>query len=404
LRKVFLTLAGGEIGARGLQGLAIVLLTRKVGMGPIGDYGLAGSISAYALLMVMQGFDTIGMRASAQKEVDARTAAEQVMGLRLVSAFLIAAVTMLWTLNRPGDPAARLLLILSGVYFSNALTPRWLFLALSRPRPLAIAATLSQACFLIGVVAVRGPDDLAFAAWAQMGGEAVAAVYLWIVAGYIRPRWNTASYRFFLVEAWPVTAAMMLGTAMYNFDIVALGFLGRRSGAGPYLSSYRCVTVFAPLLGALQNTVLPRLAEHWPDRGAIRRKAVALSLGACVVLGLCALALFTLASPVLRLLYGPAIGDSAMLLRVLIWALPIQGVRVVLRQALFAVHGQKVDLRNASLSALTNIGLDVALIPHFGALGCAWSTLATESVFLAGTLAALGARLRSPSVRAAESG
>jgi O-antigen/teichoic acid export membrane protein len=395
VRKVFLTLAGGEIGARGLQVLAIVLLTRRVGMGPIGDYGLASSISAYAVLLVLQGFDTIGVRASTQKQVETRSAAEQIIALRLLSALAMAALTALWALHRPGDPAARLLFILSGVYFSNALTPRWLFVAVSRPRPLALAATLSQACFLGGVLSVRGPADLESAAWAQMAGEALAALCLWIAAGCLRPRLSGASWRFLLRESWPISLALIMGTALYNFDIVALGLFGRRPEAGPYLSSYRCITLFGPLLAALQNTILPRLAEHWPDRRAIRRKAELLSLATLLVLGLCALVLFAFASPVLRLLYGPAIGDADRLLRILIWVLPIQGVRAVLRQGLFAIRGQAVDLSNVTLSFLTNIGLDLALVPKFGAFGCAWSTLAAESVFLVSGCIALRIRTRT---------
>jgi O-antigen/teichoic acid export membrane protein len=392
VRKVFFTLAGGEIGARALQVVAIVLLTRKVGMGPIGEYGLASSISAYALLAVTQGLDTIGVRAAAQKQVDARSAAGQIMGLRLLSALLMAALTALWASGRPSDPAAHLLVILSGVYFSNALAPRWLFLAESLPRPLAVAATLSQACFLAGVLCVRGPADLRLAAWAQMGGEAITALLLWMVAGNIRPRFSGSFWGSLLLESWPITIALVMGTALYNFDIVALGLFGRRIEAGPYISSYRCFTLFGPLLAALQNAVLPRFAGLWPDGKAIRRKAEFLGLGTSVVLASCSLILFLFATPVLRLLYGPAIGDSASLLRVLIWALPVQGMRALLRQALFAVRGQGADLRNVTLSFLTNAGLDLALIPRFGALGCAWSTLAAESVLLAGTWAALGAR------------
>ena len=56
-------------------------------------------------------------------------------------------------------------------------------------------------------------------------------------------------------------------------------------------------------------------------------------------------------------------------------------------------HGQRADLRNVTLSALTNMSLDLALIPYFGAVGCAWSTLVAESVFLAGTWFALAARV-----------
>jgi O-antigen/teichoic acid export membrane protein len=393
VRKVFFTLAGGEIGARSLQVLAVVLLTRKVGMGSIGDYGLATSIAAYALLLVNQGYDTIAVRASAQKDIEARRAAEAIIGLRLVAALAITAATGLWTIFRQDDPAARLLLILSGSYFSAAITPRWFYLARSRPRPLAAAATLSQACLFIGVLTVRGPADLSRAAWAQVAGEAATAIYLWTSAGCFRPRLKGTFWRFLMAESWPVTLSLIMGTALYNFDLVALGLFGRRVEVGPYLSVYRCITVFNPLLAALQGAILPRFAEGWPDFKAIRSRVEFISIGAFSTLALTAAFLFLFAPGVLRLLYGPEIGQSASLLRILVWMLPLWGLRAVLRQALYAFRGQRADLRNVTLSALTNMSLDLALIPYFGAVGCAWSTLVAESVFLAGTWFALAARV-----------
>src|SRR5262249_43891316 len=192
-------------------------------------------------------------------------------------------------------------------------------------------------------------------------------------------------------------------TALYNFDLVALGLFGRRVEVGPYLSSYRCITVFGPLLAALQSTILPRFAEGWPDFKAIRRRVEFIALAVFSGMSLAAVFLFLFAPAILRLLYGPESGPSASLLRILAWMLPVQGLRAVLRQALWAFRGQRADLRNVALSTLTNISLDLALIPHFGAAGCAWSTLAAESVFLAGTWFALAARERS-SCRGSEGG
>ena len=383
--KNFLTLAGGEIIARGLQALAMVLLTRTVGMGAISQFGLASSIAAYGLLLVMQGFDTIAVRASAQKGIDPRRATEEVMGLRVVLAILLAIATGLWAWNRPADPAGHLLLILSGIYFSNALTPRWFFLAELRSTPLAVAGAISQLCFLAGVLAVRTAGEISYAAWAQVAGEAAAAAYLWMAAKRPRLRLNTAFSRWLLAESWPVTLSLMMGTALYNFDLIALGALGRRVEIGPYLSSYRCIAVFSPLLGALQNSTFPRFAASWPDFEAIRRKVDLLAVVTSSLLVLASLALFLFASPILRLLYGPDIGQSATLLRILVWVLPIQGFRAVLRQALLAFRGQRTDARVVMVGLLTNICLDLTLIPRMGAAGCAVSTLAAESVFLAGT-------------------
>ncbi len=385
--KNFLTLAGGEIVARGLQVLAMVLLTRTVGMGAISQFGLASSIAASGLLLVLQGFDTIAVRASAQKGIDPRQATEEVMGIRAVSAILLTIATGLWAWTRPGDPAGRLLLILSGTFLSNALTPRWFFLAGLRSMPLAVAGAISQTCFLAGVLTVRVTHDLSHAAWAQVAGEAAAAAYLWLAAERPRLRLNAAFSRWLLAESWPVTLSLMMGTALYNFDLIALGALGRRGEIGPYLSSYRCITVFSPLLGALQNSIFPRFAASWPDYAAVRRKIDLLAVATCSVLALAALSLFLFASPILRLLYGQDIGQSATLLRILAWVLPIQGLRAVLRQGLLAFKGQRTDARVVIMGLFTNIFLDLTLIPRMGAAGCAFSTLAAESVFLAGTWA-----------------
>jgi O-antigen/teichoic acid export membrane protein len=176
--------------------------------------------------------------------------------------------------------------------------------------------------------------------------------------------------------------SLVMGTLMYNFDLIALAILGHRAEAGPYLSSYRLVTIFGPLLAALQNTILPQFAACWPDTGALRRQTMSIAAVSGALLAVSAVFLFLFATPVLRLLYGPEIANAAGLARVLVWVLPVQGVRTVLRQALYAFRGQAKDARAIALGAFTNIALDITLVPHFGATACAWSTLAAECMIL----------------------
>jgi len=391
--RQFLTLATGEVAARGLQVLGIILLTRRVGVDAIGDFGMATVLAAYGLLPVLQGFDPMAVRAAARKEIDADTAAGQIVGLRLLFAAVTALVTVLFAWSHPGDEAAGLWLILSVTYFSTALAPRWFFLANQRSGILAAAGTVAQAVFLGGVLTVHDPAGLSRAAWAQVAGEALSAGYLWWAAGCPRPRVSLSFSRWLMRESWPVTLSLLMGTALYNFDMLALGAMGRRAQVGSYLASYRCLTIFGPLLAALQNALLPRLAVACGDLPEFRRSVRLFALTISAGLGGVALLLFLFANPVLRLLYGPEIGESAGLLQILAWALPIQGGRAVLRQALYALRGQKTDARTNLLGAVTNVGLDLALVPAFGAVGCAWSTLAAEAVLLAGSwLGVFGAK------------
>jgi O-antigen/teichoic acid export membrane protein len=101
-----------------------------------------------------------------------------------------------------------------------------------------------------------------------------------------------------------------------------------------------------------------------------------------VTFGAAGLLLYGLAGPILVLLYGEEFRSGAQYLQVLSWILPIQGLRTVSRQIIYAWRQQRVDTGNLATAATTNVVLDILLIPNFGALGCAVSSLAAEIVFL----------------------
>jgi hypothetical protein len=48
----------------------------------------------------------------------------------------------------------------------------------------------------------------------------------------------------------------------------------------------------------------------------------------------------------------------------------------------YAWPQQRVDIANLGIAATTNVVFDILLIPDYGALGCALSTLTAELVFL----------------------
>ena len=58
----FLTLSAGEIAARGMHALAFLVLARVLKPAGLGTFELATAITTYALIVVLQGFDTIAIR------------------------------------------------------------------------------------------------------------------------------------------------------------------------------------------------------------------------------------------------------------------------------------------------------------------------------------------------------
>jgi len=385
--KNLVTLGTGEVVARAMHAVGFILIARALGHQALGQFGLAVAVTSYVLLFVTQGFDQIAIRQVSREHADLRGYVEQVLGLRLLLAAAAASgVALTCALATGLDPTLRgLLIVLCLSYVANALTPRWSFLAIERPRPIAIGSFVAEAWFLRAAILIQSPSQVFWAAAAQVAGELSEAVYLLWTLRALGHRFGIRFSRAFakplVRESWPVTVSMLLGNMMYNFDVVILGAMGKGAEIGLYLACYRLVTVFTPLIAAFQSAVYPSLARSYPDFTRIRARVGWLTLAAAGALAAAACLIAFFARPFLLLLFGGDYVQGATLVQVLVWTLPLQGFRSLLRHLLIAYHEQKVDTRNISFGVVTNVLVDVALIPRWGALGCAVSTLGSEIVF-----------------------
>ena len=386
LRNIF-TLSLGELGARVMQVIAIIILARRLGSELFGYFILATTITTYLLLFVQLGLDIIAVRYVSQQQFGLSDLVASILGLRLTVATIVTVGLFIYVfIFGTDDPINRLLLIMSGLYFTNALSLRWPLLAREMMTPLALASFISQFCFFLGALLVLNDSQAAFAALAQVAGEVLAALYVWLAfnarCGHVRPSIDILLMRRLLSETWPIFLSLLLGTMMYNFDIIALKLMNKTAEIGVYAATYRCITVFSPFLLVIQSSIYPEFSRAWPDFSRIRRTAINLSLTSSVVLGGAGLLLCAFASPLLVLLYGEEFGSGAQYLQVLSWILPIQGLRIISRQIVFAWRQQRVDTLNLAVAVTTNVVFDILLIPDYGALGCAVSSLAAELVFL----------------------
>jgi O-antigen/teichoic acid export membrane protein len=174
---------------------------------------------------------------------------------------------------------------------------------------------------------------------------------------------------------------VLLGNLLYNLDVFVLGAVKSGAEVGLYVAAYRLLTVFSPVLGALQNSSLPEFGRLYPDGAAAQRLAFGVwrtSAGAAVGF---AILLAGAAGVLLPLLYGEAFGGAKGVVGVLALVLPVQVTRMVFRQPLLAFRGEREDLRNLAIAVAVNLGLDVALAPAYGGMGCAVSTLVAEGCF-----------------------
>jgi O-antigen/teichoic acid export membrane protein len=388
----FLTLGTGEVVARTLYVIAFVWLARTVGTEALGEFGFALTVGSYLALFVQQGIDQVAVREVSRSPEKLGSYLRPILGLRLLAASGGFVLLLGYAKFAHFTPRGSALIAFAGLTcFSTALSARWVFQAQGKARHLAIASIVAQLVFILGVLLVRGPSDVYWAAGAQVIGEWLAAFYLWAQLrprSIGRPEWSQGFNRDLLRESWPVSVSLFLGNVLYNFDVLALGWLAGPAEVGLYLAVYRCATVFSPILSMLQVSILPQFSRTYLDKDTLWQMARGVMVPTFAICAALAVFFTIFATPVLKLVYGTQFLQGAPLLRLLCWSLPFQGLRSVLRQVLIASHLQKRDTWNMGLAALTSVCLDLLLVPRFGAYACAVATVLAEIVLFAASFQA----------------
>lgn len=367
--RQFLTLSAGEGVARGLHALAFLALARRFGPEALGAFGVAQAVASYGLLAVQRGLDVPAMLRVTRESGAAEAVRSAVVRLRVPVFVVLLAGAAVW--------GNGLLLAMAGMWLAGALQVRWLLLARQQSGPVAVGALLASAVFL-GAAMMGLP--LVWVAGALSAGELMASGWYWFSAGG-RVRAGTELEGELQREAWPFLGSLLLGNLLYNLDVFVLGAVKSGAEVGLYIAAYRLLTVFSPVLGALQNSALPEFGKLYPDGAAAGRLAMEVwrtSWGTAMGF---AILLAGGAALWLPLLYGDAFGGAKGVVGVLALVLPVQVTRMVFRQPLLAFRGERADLRNLAIAVGLNLALDLALAPGYGGLGCAVSTLSAEGCF-----------------------
>jgi O-antigen/teichoic acid export membrane protein len=154
----------------------------------------------------------------------------------------------------------------------------------------------------------------------------------------------------------------------YNMDVLMLAAWASARQVGLYaLAGALAGTIGLPVYG-MANALYPRMARA----SALRRHWV----GAAWVSGLTlALVVWLLAKPFIRVVFSADYLTSTRYLVPLLLAAVVRSVTRVYNNFL-AAHGLGKEMRNAGLIlAGSNIALNFALIPKYGAMGAAWASL-----------------------------
>lgn len=355
-----------------------------------GKVAFAMSTAAYFTMAAMLGIPTYGVRAVAQNRND-----PQKLGLVLKELLCINLVMSVFAY--------------AAFFVALVLVPQ-----MAAEKPLMIIASASILLNVIGVTWLfQGLEEYSYITWVSLFFKLIAVVlmvlfihsekdYLWYGVMTVLSSFGSGIINFIQARKYLKPArglkmnlkihmkpimiffGMTVATTVYtNLDTVMLGLMKTDFDVGIYNAAIKIKTLLVTLVTSLGTVMLPRLSEYASQNRNEEFKALiskALSFVLLFSIPVCVFCVF-MARPMILLLSGneylPAVLPMIILMPtlILIGLSNITGIQV-----LVPTGREKQVMISVIAGAVTDLLINLILIPPLGSTGAAIGTLVAETV------------------------
>lgn len=220
--------------------------------------------------------------------------------------------------------------------------------------------------------------------WAYAAGTTIGALLaLWMLRPYLREllsNFSSALVLPIMQSAWPFAVTGALGMLLTNADILIISWIRTAGEVGIYSAAVRIIQILYLFPVIIQYSTLPffsRFAKK--DDGRFREmleRAVIIIFAVSIPIAFCGLFLGT---AIMTFVFGGAYAAGGASLTILLITMIVDYPGGVIGVALFAHDRQKVLINASIIGGVTNVVLDLILIPRFGITGSAFATLIAQT-------------------------
>ncbi len=381
--------------ARFVNSLAILALilfiSRRLGPDVFGGYSFLNAIVMTGIVVANFGLDTLMVREVSRDHSLGNKYLTSVLGFKLISALIVmAGLYGLFKLFVLDQAMVTLMAVFSIVICLNALSQSFWYYgdAFHRFRlhaglwAFSNLIKLPMVWFLISFA-----ESLTMIIYALVVAEFISLVIsgLW-AHHYFGQLLNSLSVRFILQlfkKAWPFASIFILSAVYFRIDMIMLGIMKGDKAVGIYSAAYKLIEFLSIIPGTICVAALPGLAIDYSDNIEDFRdssfKTLALLGGAGAVIG-CIFYVFS--EKIIFFLYGFLFFDSMFSLRILSWVVFFLFLNGYLAYVLIATNNEKSVALILFFSTILNVLFNYYLIPKYGPVGAALSTLFSEILML----------------------
>jgi O-antigen/teichoic acid export membrane protein len=375
------------VAGKGLAFVSTIYLARVLGKSDYGLLSFATAIMTYGMLLTDFGLSTYGIREIASRRSDLGKCIDDVQCTRVTLSIILFALGSIAALLFVHDRRLQLLLIFSLVVMvPYALGVDWAFRALEKMGYSAFGNVLQQVVSLAPVLLfVKGPGQLLNVQIYKAVSWLVASLTLIFIlkrsvghAGFsISSRLpSLKTIKGMLKVGIPLAAAYLMAQVYLNIDTVILGIIGKPAAVGVYSAGYRVVNLANCFSYPITVAFYPSLSYDFRHNFLRYRMKLAKMVGIVLVAGvLGTLGTYFLRHMIISRLYGPGYEGAELALSVLCLAILGDFLIAGLIIAFISAGFERLTLLAVASGAVSNIILNIVLIPRYSFMGAAVATV-----------------------------
>ena len=184
-----------------------------------------------------------------------------------------------------------------------------------------------------------------------------------------------------LAAAWPFALSSAIGSLTINTDILMIGAFRSAADVGFYSAAQRPVQILYLIPGILAVSLFPTLSRiAFEDKERLRsilERVISMAFLFAIPI---AIGGIILASGIITILFGADYMNSVRPLQILLLTIMINFPATLLSNAIFALDEQKKLVSFAAIAGLSNVALDLLLIPYLGIVGAAITTVFAQFI------------------------
>ena len=378
-----------DAATKGIGGLLALAMARFLGPHEYGKYAVYLSIVTIVFTITVLGFEQHYLRRAAIDTINRKRYFQIVIRQILITGIAAIAMVSAFVMSTNNSREAVFLTLVLAVYsFAGRfhLAFRYYCLVNRKLKMTAIIQSVSSVSLFLVVLGALAYERGVFAIATLQATVITLTTLLWFAKvsdASITPRIPLKEIGQFAKESVSFAFSNIIWILYFNADTYIVSALQSVSDAGMYAGVFKIFSLSYIFGFAYVSAFVPRLFKQYSvDRETYRVTAAKCLLSTAALSFPVFLALFTLADWYIPITVGREyLGPGLIIAQTLAFAAILRFVNFGLSEVLTSSGRQPARVALESIMLVSNIGLNILLIPRYGAQGAALATVFAEVMF-----------------------